>query len=278
MISKKLLSVILLPIIAIIIIISGYYGFKITKENAIKGSLSHIFKPLPMKNLDVLFDKQGIRAEEKGGRGLEADDKGVWELKSFTTKRKGEEGDTVTEGVEMKFNRQTHDASGYYFIDKDNYNSETYEHDKEEKHYPVEYKNKKLKLTKEAKEKGISKSLEQKINNFKFLVEFADYSDIKDYKNGTITYSYGDRPSYTAEYQLDNKDKNVKEIKNRFDINTNKAPKVLFDESGNMGARKIGDQHIEYNFVDNDKETITYTDIIEFTPSEDEEDNEVSIE
>ncbi|MEX2948433.1 Csa1 family protein [Staphylococcus warneri] len=272
---KKWLCIILIPIIAVLLVKAGYYGFKITKENAIKDSLYHILKPYPMKDLSTLYNQSGIRKEKDGGAALEDDDKGAWELKSFTTKRRGENGDTISEGVYMKFNRHTHDANGYYFIDKHSTDIDKYDNGTKETHYPVEYKDHKVKLKKEAKEKGISKSIEKKVDQFKFLSEIANYKNIKDYQNGDITYNYSDNPSYTAEYQLNNHDDNVKAIKNYFDIHTNQAPKVKFEETGNIGANQIGKQIIEYNFVDNDDETITFTDLVSFVPSVEENDNDI---
>lgn len=52
-------------------------------------------------------------------------------------------------------------------------------------------------------------NLKNKIENFKFFSQYADFRDLKYYKNGNIS-STDNVPSYDAEYKMSNTDKNVK--------------------------------------------------------------------
>ena len=53
--------------------------------------------------------------------------------------------------------------------------------------------------------------LKNKIENFKFFSQYADFRDFKNYKNGNIS-SADNVPSFDAEYQISNTDKNVKNL------------------------------------------------------------------
>ena len=53
--------------------------------------------------------------------------------------------------------------------------------------------------------------LKNKIENFKFFSQYADFRDLKIIKNGNIS-STDNVPSYDAEYKMSNTDKNVKNL------------------------------------------------------------------
>ncbi|MGJ1087748.1 Csa1 family protein, partial [Staphylococcus epidermidis] len=74
-------------------------------------------------------------------------------------------------------------------------------------------------------------------------------------------------PSYSAQYQLNNYDNNVKQLRKRYDIPTNKAPKLLLKGTGDLKGSSVGYKHLEFTFVENKKENIYFTDSINFNPS-----------
>ncbi|MCD0940604.1 Csa1 family protein, partial [Staphylococcus aureus] len=75
-------------------------------------------------------------------------------------------------------------------------------------------------------------------------------------------------PSYSAKYQLTNDDYNVKQLRKRYDISTEKAPKLLLKGTGDLKGSSIGHKDIEFTFVENQEENIFFTDSLEFTSSE----------
>nr|ENL56909.1 hypothetical protein B469_00329 [Staphylococcus aureus M0900] len=75
-------------------------------------------------------------------------------------------------------------------------------------------------------------------------------------------------PSYSAKYQVTNDDYNVKQLRKRYDISTEKAPKLLLKGTGDLKGSSIGHKDIEFTFVENQEENIFFTDSLEFTSSE----------
>ncbi|MBR9070568.1 tandem-type lipoprotein, partial [Staphylococcus aureus] len=109
--------------------------------------------------------------------------------------------------------------------------------------------------------------LKKEIEDFKFFVQYGDFKDIKDYKDGDISYN-PNVPSYSAEYQLSNNDYNVKQLRKRYNIPTNKAPKLLLKGDGDLKGSSVGSRSLEFTFVENKEENIFFTDSVQFTPSE----------
>ena len=66
----------------------------------------------------------------------------------------------------------------------------------------------------------------KEIENFKFFSQYGNFKDLKDYKDGEVSYN-PNAPNYSAKYQLSNNDYNVKQLRKRYDIPTNEAPKLL---------------------------------------------------
>ncbi|MBW7452383.1 tandem-type lipoprotein, partial [Staphylococcus aureus] len=77
-------------------------------------------------------------------------------------------------------------------------------------------------------------------------------------------------PSYSAKYQLTNDDYNVKQLRKRYDIPTNKAPKLLLKGSGNLDGSSVGYKKIEFTFVEKKGENTYFTANLHFKPSNDE--------
>ena len=73
--------------------------------------------------------------------------------------------------------------------------------------------------------------LKKEIENFKFFVQYGNFKDINDYKNGDIPYN-PNVPSYS--------------------------------EKGSS----VGSKELEFTFVENKKENIYFSDSINFKPTE----------
>ncbi len=112
--------------------------------------------------------------------------------------------------------------------------------------------------------------LKKEIENFKFFVQYGNFKDIKNYKDGDISYN-PNVPSYSAKYQLSNNEYNVQQLRKRYDIPTKKAPKLLLKGDGDLKGSSVGSKNLEFTFIENKEENIYFTDSVLFSPSEDNE-------
>ncbi|WRM84648.1 Csa1 family protein [Staphylococcus aureus] len=87
------------------------------------------------------------------------------------------------------------------------------------------------------------------MENFKFFAQYGSFKDLSKYKDGDISYN-PEVPSYSAKYQLTNDDYNVKQLRKRYKIPTNKAPKLLLKGSGDLKGSSVGYKDIEFTFVE----------------------------
>ncbi|HDE0385743.1 TPA: tandem-type lipoprotein [Staphylococcus aureus] len=99
--------------------------------------------------------------------------------------------------------------------------------------------------------------------------ENGSFKDLSKYKDGDISYN-PEVPSYSAKYQLTNDDYNVKQLRKRYNIPTNKAPELLLKGSGNLDGSSVGYKKIEFTFVEKKGENTYFTANLHFKPSEDE--------
>ncbi|EKK3185577.1 tandem-type lipoprotein [Staphylococcus aureus] len=253
----KRLNKLVLGIIFLFLVISITAGCGIGKEAKIKKSFEKTLSMYPIKNLEDLYDKEGYRDDE-----FDKNDKGTWIIGSeMATQNKGEA--LKVKGMVLYMNRNTKTTKGYYYVnaiknDKDGRPQEN------EKRYPVKMVDNKIIPTKEIKDKNIKKEIE----NFKFFVQYGNFKDLSKYKDGDISYN-PEVPSYSAKYQLTNDDYNVKQLRKRYDIPTNKAPKLLLKDTGNLKGSSVGYKDIEFTFVEKKEENIYFSDGLIFKPSED---------
>ncbi len=59
------------------------------------------------------------------------------------------------------------------------------------------------------------------------------------------------------------------QLRKRYNIPTQKAPKLLLKGSGNLKVHQSVYKNIEFTFVENKEENIYFTDSVYFNPSED---------
>ncbi|CUY02172.1 lipoprotein [Staphylococcus epidermidis] len=226
------------------------------KETEIKKSFNKTLNMYPIKNLENLYDKEGFRDEE-----FDKNDKGTWVItSSINIQQKGE--GLKTRRMVLFMNRNTRTSKGKFMItevkEKSDIGFQT-----RKKEYPVKLIDNKFIPSKQIKDEKIKKEIE----NFKFFSQYGNFKDLKDYKDGEVSYN-PNAPNYSAKYQLSNNDYNVKQLRKRYDIPTDQAPKLLLKGTGDLKGSSIGSKNIEFTFVEKKGENIYFTDSVEYTPSE----------
>ncbi|PZI57483.1 tandem-type lipoprotein [Staphylococcus aureus] len=254
--SKKLMLGICL--VLLIILIVGYVIMtKINSRSAqIKDTFNQTLKLYPTKNLEDFYDKEGFRDQE-----FEKGDKGNWIVDSemvIELKDKKMESRSMV----LYINRNTRTTKGNFIVRELWEDSKGYAQSKDTK-YPVKMEHNRIIPTKPIADDKLRKEIE----NFKFFVQYGDFKDINDYKDGDISYN-PNVPSYFAKYQLKNDDYNVKQLRKRYNIPTNKAPKLLLKGDGDLKGSSIGSKNLEFTFVENKEENIYFSDSINFKPTE----------
>ncbi|WP_161792478.1 tandem-type lipoprotein [Staphylococcus caprae] len=241
-----------ISLLVLIILVSGCGD---SKEAEIKQNFNKTLSMYPIKNLEDLYDKQGYRDQE-----FDKSDKGMWIINSeMTIEPKGK--NMESRGMVLYINRNTRTTKGNFIIREITEDRKGYSHSKEKK-YPVKMKHNKIIPTKPIRNDKLKKEIE----SFKFFSQYGNFKDIKDYKNGDISYN-PNVPSYSAKYQLSNSDYNVKQLRKRYDIPTNQAPKLLLKGDGDLKGSSVGSKDLEFTFVENKEENIFFTDSVEYMPS-----------
>ncbi|MFV0061582.1 tandem-type lipoprotein [Staphylococcus aureus] len=253
----KRLNKLVLGIIFLFLVISITAGCGMGKEAEIKKSFEKTLSMYPIKNLEDLYDKEGYRDDQ-----FDKNDKGTWIVNSqMAIQNKGEA--LKIKGMLLKIDRNTRSAKGFYYTNE--IKTEKYEVAQDNKiEYPVKMVDNKIIPTKEIKDEKIKKEIE----NFKFFAQYGSFKDLSKYKDGDISYN-PEVPSYSAKYQLTNDDYNVKQLRKRYDIPTNKAPKLLLKGSGDLKGSSVGYKDIEFTFVEKKGENTFFTDSLHLEPSED---------
>ncbi|MCG1418680.1 tandem-type lipoprotein [Staphylococcus epidermidis] len=257
--SKKLLLCISFLLITFSIGGCGFMNKDDSKEKEIKQNFNKTLSMYPIKNLEDLYDKEGYRDEE-----FDKDDKGTWTLYSeMAIQRKGD--DLETRGMKLDIDRNTRTSKGEYIISKVTYDKKGRPHHHDKK-YPIKMKDNKIIPI----EKSIDNRLKSEIENFKFFAQYANFKDLNDYKNGDISYN-PNVLSYSAEYDLENNNYNVKQLRKRYDIPTKQAPKLLLKGTGDLKESSVGYKDLEITFVEKSGENIYFSDLMNFNPSEGKE-------
>ncbi|WP_102782156.1 tandem-type lipoprotein [Staphylococcus aureus] len=255
--SKRLKLCLCLIILSVFIGACGMKKEESSKDKQIKENFNKILSLYPTKNLEDFYDKEGFRDEE-----FEKGDKGTWIIHSkmiIETNNSNME----SRGMVLYINRNTRTTKGNFVVREITEDSKGYSHSKDTK-YPVKMEHNRIIPTKPIADDKLRKEIE----NFKFFVQYGDFKDINDYKDGDISYN-PNVPSYSAKYQLSNDDYNVKQLRKRYNIPTNKAPKLLLKGDGDLKGSSVWSKNLEFTFVENKEENIYFTDSVQYTPSED---------
>ncbi|HCT5253735.1 TPA: tandem-type lipoprotein [Staphylococcus aureus] len=257
MIHSKKLTLGICLVLLIILIVGYVIMTKTNGRNAqIKEAFNKTLNVYPTKNIEDFYDKEGFRDEE-----FEKGDKGTWIIHSkmiIETNNSNME----SRGMVLYINRNTRTTKGNFVVREITEDSKGYSHSKDTK-YPVKMEHNRIIPTKPIADDKLRKEIE----DFKFFVQYGDFKDINDYKDGDISYN-PNVPSYSAKYQLKNDDYNVKQLRKRYNIPTNKAPKLLIKGDGDLKGSSVGSKNLEFTFVENKEENIYFTDSVQYTPSE----------
>lgn len=255
--SRKLRLWLYLVLLAVFIGACGMKKEESSKDKQIKENFNKTLSLYPTKNLEDFYDKEGFRDEE-----FEKGDKGTWIIYSeMVIEPKGK--NMETRGMVLYINRNTRTTKGNFIVNEITDDNDGRPIDNKKK-YPVKMEHNKIIPTKPLPNDKLKKEIE----NFKFFVQYGNFKDINDYKDGDISYN-PNVPSYSAKYQLNNDDYNVQQLRKRYDIPTKQAPKLLLKGDGDLKGSSIGSKNLEFTFVENKEENIYFTDSVQYTPSED---------
>ncbi|HDD0259378.1 TPA: tandem-type lipoprotein [Staphylococcus aureus] len=254
MIHSKKLTLGICLVLLIILIVGYVIMTKTNGRNAqIKEAFNKTLNMYPTKNLENFYDKEGFRDQEFDKR-----DKGTWIINSgMNIQLKG--GALKSRAMVLYINRNTRTAKGYFLISETTEDKKGYVHNKDKK-YPVKMEHNRIIPTKHIK----GEKLKKEIENFKFFVQ---YGNFKDFKDGDISYN-PNVPSYSANYQLNNDDYNVQQLRKRYDISTKRSPKLKLRGSGDLKGSSVGSKELEFNFIRNKEENVYFSDSINFKPTE----------
>ncbi|WP_321384531.1 tandem-type lipoprotein [uncultured Enterococcus sp.] len=241
-------GVLFLGVLGIIGLLSGC---ETKSKEEVEQSFDKVLAMYPTKNLMDFYDMEGYRDSE-----FDEDDKGVWSIRSGMSIGYDEQSVLISEGMIIRMNRNTEEAKGYYYV-----RSTPYDIEKEttENRYPVTYDERGVHLVED-----ISDSvLKEKIENFQFFVQYGEFKGLDKYKNIREMYN-AEVPIYELEYQLTNDDLNVQQLRERYDIPTNKAPTLLLKGRGLLDGSSVGYKAIEIAFdktIDDNQGNINGRDI-----------------
>ncbi|WP_269459136.1 tandem-type lipoprotein [Staphylococcus hyicus] len=251
-IMKKIsLSIILITIV----IISSSCGL-MSNKNKIKESFEEKLSMYPIKNLADFYDKEGFRDSE-----FDKNDKGTWIIKSKMAIRESKDDALKVKGMVLRINRNTKLADGEYYTEtyKENEKGEV---EKNETNYPIRLENNKIVPSKPIKDEEIRKE----IGDFRFFIQYANFKDLNSYGQGNLDCN-PNVPSYSAEYQLSNDDYNVKQLRKRYNIPTDKAPKMILKGIGEFKESSLGYKRLEIEFEKNKEKSIYFTDTVSYKSS-----------
>ncbi|HHC8647847.1 TPA: tandem-type lipoprotein [Staphylococcus aureus] len=245
----------------LILLVSGCSGVFDTPEDSkeiqIKKSFAKTLDMYPIKNLEGLYDKEGYRDGE-----FKKGDKGMWTIYTDFAKS-NRPGVLDNEGMVLNLDRNTRTAKGYYFVDTiyDNHENSY------SKNYRVEMKNNKIILL----DKVEDQKLKERIENFKFFGQYADFKSLKSYNNGDVSIN-SNVPSYDAKFKMSNKDENVKQLRSRYNIPTDKAPILKMHIDGDLKGSSVGYKKLEIDFSKEENSELSVVDSLNFQPAKNKDD------
>ncbi|WP_165006797.1 MULTISPECIES: tandem-type lipoprotein [unclassified Enterococcus] len=229
------------------------------KKEEIEQSFDQVLALYPTKDLMDFYEMEGYRDEE-----FDEGDKGVWVLDSSMSISNDSDSPLITEGMLLKINRNKGTAEGFYYqwtIPADIKNNEM-----KEKIYPITYDKQEIHLLEEVDDP----ELKEKIENFQFFVQYGDFKNLVQYEHIRKMYN-PNVPIYELEYQLENDDPNVQQLRQRYQIPTENAPTLLLKGRGNLAGDSVGYKNVEIRFSKNP--SIVFDDSIDYQPDT-EEDNQ----
>ncbi|MVL38271.1 tandem-type lipoprotein [Staphylococcus aureus] len=253
--SKRVKLCLCLIILSVFIGACGMKKEESSKDKQIKENFNKTLSLYPTKNLEDFYDKEGFRDQEFDKR-----DKGTWIINSGMNIQL-KEGALKSREMILYINRNTRTTKGYFIVGEITKDKKGYVHDKDKK-YPVKMEHNQIIPTKPIKDEKLKKEIE----NFKFFVQYGNFKNFEKYNNGEFSYNL-EAPIYSAKYQLHNDDYNVRQLRKRYDISTKETPKLLLKGGGDLKNSSVGQNDIEFTFVERKGENIYFNDSVEFIPS-----------
>ncbi|MDA9472947.1 tandem-type lipoprotein [Enterococcus sp. 5H] len=242
--------------LGILALTSGLTGCDIKNKAEIEQSFDKVLAMYPTPDLESFYDMEGYRDDE-----FDKNDKGVWVLHNNMAISYEIDGDIYSEGALLRLNRNNKKGTGFYFVRK------YYDDIKkgiEEKKYPIVFDEKGIRPAKELEDRKLS----EKIENFKFFVQYGNFSQLNTYKNIKKMYN-PEVPMYELEYKLTNTDNNVQELRERYNIPTEKSPTLLLKGTGDLEGDSVGYKRLEFRF--DKKPSVFFTDSVDFQPLSEED-------
>ena len=220
-----------------------------TTRQEIESGLKEPLSVYPTKNLEDFYDKEGYRDSN-----FSKDDKGVWSVYTSIGKSKNE-GILNIEGAMLYIDKSTRKSEGYFFTDdiviEDGKNSE--------KKYPIIMKNNQLML----KNNNVDKSIKNKVEKFKFFVQYGDLKNMAQYDVDEVNYNT-QAPNYLINYQLKNNDKNLNQIQKLYDVTIGQKPKLEIYGDGDFKSDISKSNTVK--FILDDQVDNYFNSIVSFKP------------
>ena len=95
---------------------------------------------------------------------------------------------------------------------------------------------------------------------------------MKNYSNGDVSINEN-VPSYDAKFKMSNKDENVKQLRSRYNIPTDKAPVLKMHIDGNLKGSSVGYKSWKLTFQ-KVKSELSVVDSLNFQPAKVDEDDD----
>ncbi|MCY1620901.1 Csa1 family protein [Staphylococcus pettenkoferi] len=244
-IKKSPLIIILILILTTAIVC---YLFFFEKERKIKNLFNEKLNIYPVKNLDDYY-----HLSPKGKYTKKNISSGTWIVQSSYSVKKGKV--LFTEGAVLYINPKKKNANGKYYIYK-TFDDEEKGLTTKETNYKIVMKENHL----ECVDKRADKITKKKIENFKFISQFAEFKNKTRNSWEDINYGYSVN-SLHGNLKLNNNDKTIKILKEIYDVNDLHTPYISM--SGNSSEFKknkdidvsliVGFKNNKYSFSDSIK-------------------------
>ncbi|MGV3238564.1 tandem-type lipoprotein, partial [Staphylococcus aureus] len=136
------------------------------------------------------------------------------------------------------------------------------------KNYKVEMINNKIILL----DKVEDTNLKKRIENFKLFKQYANLKEVTNYNNGDVSITEN-VPTYDAKFKMSNKDDNVKQLRSRYNMHTDKSPVLKMHIDGNWKGSSMSYKKLEIDFSKGEKNDLSVIDSLNCQPAKVDEDD-----
>ncbi len=96
---------------------------------------------------------------------------------------------------------------------------------------------------------------------------------MKNYSNGDVSINEN-VPSYDVKYKMSNKDENVKQLRSRYYIPTDKSPVLKMHIDGNLKGSSVGYRKLEIDFSKRENSHLSVIDSLDYQAAKTNKDDE----